>query len=116
MTLTASAEPWQHYGGDAGGQKFSALRQINTGNVGQLTVAWQYRTGELDRHPPLHTAMAKVQVNPILLPAAAGGHLMICTPFGRVVALDPGQRAPSAGCTTPAHASAATPHPRTPRA
>jgi len=31
----------------------------------------------------------KVQVNPILLPAAAGGHLMICTPFGRVVALDP---------------------------
>ena len=89
MALAASAEPWQHYGGDAGGQKFSALRQINAGNVAQLTVAWQYRTGELDRHPPLHTALAKVQVNPILLPAAAGGHLMICTPFGRVVALDP---------------------------
>jgi len=85
----AGAEQWQHYGGDAGGQKFSPLSQINAGNVGELAVAWQYRTGELERHPLLHTAMSKVQVNPILLPAAAGGHLMICTPFGRVVALDP---------------------------
>jgi len=89
ITTTAAAEPWQHYGGDAGGQQFTTLRQIGPGNVSKLTVAWQYRTGELDRHPPLHTAMAKVQVNPILLPASAGGHLMICTPFGRVVALDP---------------------------
>ena len=89
LVAPGHAQQWQHYGGDAGGQKFSTLQQINTGNVGQLTVAWQYRTGELERHPPLHTAVYKVQVNPILLPAAAGGHLMICTPFGRVVALDP---------------------------
>lgn len=89
LAVPAGAEQWLHYGGDAGGQKFSPLRQINAGNVGQLEVAWQYRTGELERHPPLHTALSKVQVNPILLPPAAGGHLMICTPFGRVVALDP---------------------------
>ena len=89
LVAPGHAQQWQHYGGDAGGQKFSTLQQINTGNVGQLAVAWQYRTGELERHPPLHTAVYKVQVNPILLPAAAGGHLMICTPFGRVVALDP---------------------------
>jgi len=89
VASSGNAQQWQHYGGDAGGRKFSPLNQINTNNVGKLTVAWQYRTGELERHPPLHTALAKVQVNPILLPAAAGGHLMICTPFGRVVALDP---------------------------
>lgn len=89
LAAPGHAQQWQHYGGDAGGQKFSPLEQINSTNVGKLEVAWQYRTGELERHPALHTAVYKVQVNPILLPAAAGGHLMICTPFGRVVALDP---------------------------
>jgi quinoprotein glucose dehydrogenase len=85
----ATAEQWLHYGGDPGGQKFSPLTQINAANVGQLEVAWQYSTGELTRRPELQSKWAKVQVNPILLPAAAGGHLMICTPFGRVIALDP---------------------------
>ena len=83
------AGQWEHYGGDAGGQKYSPLRQITPANVSQLQVAWQYHTGELERHPVLQTALSKVQVNPILLPAEAGGHLLICTPFGRVVALDP---------------------------
>jgi len=83
------AEQWLHYGGDAGGQKYSPLTQINAANVPQLEVAWQYSTGELARRPELQGKWAKVQVNPILLPASAGGHLMICTPFGRVIALDP---------------------------
>lgn len=85
----ALAEQWLHYGGDPGGQKYSPLKQIDTGNVGQLEVAWQYSSGELTRRPELQSKWAKVQVNPILLPASAGGHLMICTPFGRVIALDP---------------------------
>ena len=87
--LPVHAGQWQHYGGDAGGQKYSPLRQITPANVGQLQVAWQYHTGELERHPVLQTAMSKVQVNPILLPAEAGGHLLLCSPFGRVIALDP---------------------------
>lgn len=89
LPAAAGAEQWLHYGGDAGGQKFSPLKTINTGNVRRLEVAWEYHTGELERHPELQTKLAKVQVNPILLPERAGGHLMICTPFGRVVALDP---------------------------
>ena len=84
-----AAGEWRHYGGDAGGQKYSALRQITTGNVTSLKVAWQYRSGELGRQPRLQTAAAKVQATPILLPPAAGGHLVTCTPSGRVVALDP---------------------------
>ncbi|MCL4791081.1 MAG: pyrroloquinoline quinone-dependent dehydrogenase [Gammaproteobacteria bacterium] len=87
--VAGQAEQWLYYGGDAGGQKYSPLNQINAANVGQLEVAWQYSTGELARRPELQSKWAKVQVNPILLPAAAGGHLMICTPFGRVIALDP---------------------------
>ncbi|MBC8451798.1 MAG: PQQ-binding-like beta-propeller repeat protein, partial [Rhodospirillaceae bacterium] len=80
---------WSTYAGNSGGQQFSALDQINTDNVGQIEVAWQYRSGELERRSEFHNATAKVQVNPILLPIAAGGHLMICTPFNRIIALDP---------------------------
>ncbi|MBN8279693.1 MAG: pyrroloquinoline quinone-dependent dehydrogenase [Gammaproteobacteria bacterium] len=89
VAAPAPAEQWQYYGGDSGGQKFSPLAQITPANVGRLTVAWQYRTGELERQPKVQTGTAKVEVNPILLPAEAGGHLVICTPFGRVIALDP---------------------------
>lgn len=88
LSSGASGQSWPVYGGE-GGRKFSALNQINVGNVSRLAVAWQYRTGELERRGAFANATAKVQVNPILLPPEAGGHLMICTPFGRVVALDP---------------------------
>ncbi len=85
----AAASDWSHYAGNAGGQQYSALDQINRSNVGQLEVAWQYRSGELERRSEFANATAKVQVNPILLSAAAGGHLVLCTPFNRVIALDP---------------------------
>jgi quinoprotein glucose dehydrogenase len=93
MTALASAAPaggqtWPAYGGE-GGRKFAAVDQIDAGNVGKLAVAWQYHTGELERRGGFANSTAKVEVNPILLPAEAGGHLMICTPFSRVVALDP---------------------------
>ncbi|NND35515.1 MAG: pyrroloquinoline quinone-dependent dehydrogenase, partial [Gammaproteobacteria bacterium] len=80
---------WQHYAGNLGGQQYSPLDQVNAANVDQLEIAWQYRSGELARRSEFQNATAKVQVNPILLPPAAGGHLVICTPFNRVIALDP---------------------------
>jgi len=85
----AAEDQWSTYAGNPGGQQYSDLDQINADNVGQLEIAWQYRTGELERRTEFHNATAKVQVNPILLPEAAGGHLMICTPFNRIIALDP---------------------------
>lgn len=39
-------ESWSVYGGDEGGQRFSTLSQINTANVSQLQVAWQFDAGE----------------------------------------------------------------------
>ena len=38
---------WSAYGGDAGGTRYSQLAAINRGNVGELQVAWTFRTGEL---------------------------------------------------------------------
>jgi quinoprotein glucose dehydrogenase len=93
MSSAAPAQPresdWQHYAGGLGGQQYSALTQIDRNNVGDLEVAWQYRTGELARRTEFQNATAKVQVNPILLPADAGAHLVFCTPFNRIIALDP---------------------------
>ena len=38
---------WPAYGGDAGGTRYSPLTQITPANVGELRVAWIFRTGEL---------------------------------------------------------------------
>jgi quinoprotein glucose dehydrogenase len=89
VPLSVLADDWLHYGADAGGSQYSALKQIDAGNVTQLELAWQYRSGELERRSDFHNATAKVQVNPILLPAAVGGHLISCSPFNRLAALDP---------------------------
>jgi len=38
---------WAHYGSDAGGTRYSFAQQINRTNVGQLKLAWTFRTGAL---------------------------------------------------------------------
>src|SRR5580704_8026456 len=38
---------WPSYGNDAGGGRYSEARQIDPSNVGQLKVAWTFRTGAL---------------------------------------------------------------------
>ena len=40
-------DQWPAYGGDPGGTRYSALTQIAHRNVGDLQVAWTYRTCEL---------------------------------------------------------------------
>jgi quinoprotein glucose dehydrogenase len=41
------SDGWSAYGGDPGGSRYSSLTQINAKNVGDLKVAWTFRTGEL---------------------------------------------------------------------
>jgi len=86
--VQAGTDDWTFYGGDAGGSHYSSLAQINRGNVGQLVKAWEYRTGELDQHPD-RKAFASFHATPLLLPPAAGQSLVFCTPFNRLIALDP---------------------------
>ena len=85
---SALAEDWMHYGGDIGGSRFSALRSIDRDNVQDLERAWTYRTGAVAENPQLRMFI-DFQATPILLPAEAGGHLIVCTPFTKVIALDP---------------------------
>lgn len=84
-----AASDWPAYGGDSGGRHYSVLDQINRDNVARLEVAWVYRSGD---SAAFGDAMAQTstQSTPILLPEAAGASLVYCTPFNRVIALDPG--------------------------
>jgi quinoprotein glucose dehydrogenase len=75
---------WTHTGGDAGQTRYSALAQITQSNVAHLRQAWVYHTGELQRYGEL-AQRSKFQATPIL----ANGNLVLCTPFNRVIALDP---------------------------
>ena len=82
--LAAADVDWPHYGGDAGGQRFSSAAQITPENVRGLKVAWTYSTGEMKRHPDAiqHSAFENT-------PILAGGRLFVCSQFNAVSAVDP---------------------------
>lgn len=75
---------WAHYGGDAGGQRFSPAAQITPKSVRGLKVAWRYVTGDLSTHTEA-LEHAAFEATPIL----AGGRLYLCTPFNVASAHDP---------------------------
>ena len=76
---------WPSYGNDVGGMRFAELNEITPENVSKLKVAWKYKTG--DKADGIHgsPSMSAFEATPVLV----GGRLVFCTPFNRVVALDP---------------------------
>ena len=85
----ARAQDWPVYGGDDGGSHYSPLTQINRDNVADLELAWSYQTGHLAEHPRRPSFFAGFHVTPLLLPEEAGQSLVLCTPYNRIIALDP---------------------------
>lgn len=75
---------WYAYGGDAGGTRYAPLEQIDRSNVGDLEVAWTYRTGELGEGSPVAGKLT-FEATPVLFE----GTLYLSTAFGKVIALDP---------------------------
>ncbi len=76
---------WSYYGGDAGGHRYSSAAQITADNVGDLSVAWEYRTGDLENKPEA-MRRAATEGTPILVEDS----LIFCTPFNEIIALNPG--------------------------
>lgn len=70
---------WPSWGRDAAGTRFSPLAQIAPGNVGNLQVAWTYRTGFKQKGLP-----APFEATPLKV----GDLLYLCTPANDVVALE----------------------------
>ncbi len=77
---------WTAYGGDGGGARFSRATQITPDNVGDLRVAWSYRSGALEGKAQEVLRRTAFQATPILVE----GSLVFCTQFNEVIALDPG--------------------------
>ena len=82
--VEAASDGWPVYGGDDGGSRWSSLDQIRRDNVQQLAVAWKIRTGDFDAVPP-PPPHSTFEATPILV----DGLLVLPTPLGRVLALDP---------------------------
>src|SRR5579871_522518 len=76
---------WQFYGGDQGGKRYSAARQITPANVTRLGIAWTYSTRDLTTKGDA-IRNASFEDTPIL----AEGRLYVCSPFSEVSAIDPG--------------------------
>jgi quinoprotein glucose dehydrogenase len=89
MALARGAAPgadvdWPTYGGAADAPNYSSLTDINTTNVAQLGLAWQWRTGE--------TPLKEFGTSPGMFentPIVVDGVLYLSTPYNRVVALEP---------------------------
>ncbi|MAC82090.1 MAG: membrane-bound PQQ-dependent dehydrogenase, glucose/quinate/shikimate family [Rhodobacteraceae bacterium] len=78
------ADDWVAYGGTNLGQRYSALKDINTDTVKNLKVAWEHHTGDLriaDQDSGEYTFEAT--------PIKVNGMLYFCTPHNIVQALDP---------------------------
>ena len=86
---------WSHYGASPGGGHYSPLTQVNPGNVDQLELLWEHRSGDIrqaregtpgsafgERDGPL--PQSSLQTTPIVV----NDTLYYCTPFNRVFALD----------------------------
>ncbi|MBS0528646.1 MAG: pyrroloquinoline quinone-dependent dehydrogenase [Proteobacteria bacterium] len=86
LLVSSPAGAWDHWGGDAGGTRFSPIDQIKPGNVDNLVPAWNFHTGDLSTRPPQVMARTKFEVTPLFVENS----LVLCTPFNEVIALDPG--------------------------
>jgi quinoprotein glucose dehydrogenase len=76
---------WPSYGNDPGGTRFVAVGDITRENVACLEPAWTFHTGDLPASRGRHRSRLASEVTPIL----ADGSLYLCTPYNRVIALDP---------------------------
>ena len=79
------ADGWAHYGGSLAGDRHAASSSIRAENVGRLSVAWTYRTGDATDGEGFDGNPSRFQATPILV----AGRLVASTGFNRVFALDP---------------------------
>jgi quinoprotein glucose dehydrogenase len=86
LLVNSPVQAWDHWGGDAGGTRFSPIDQIKPGNVDNLVPAWDFHTGDLLTRPPQLMARTKFEATPLFVENS----LVLCTPFNEVIALDPG--------------------------
>src|SRR5262245_57215774 len=83
LLFTASvalfADEWPVWSGDSGARRFSALDQINRGNVSKLRIAWTFRAGDKgDR------GRTTIECTPVVV----DGVMYVTSPALKTIALD----------------------------
>ncbi|HEV2594595.1 MAG TPA: pyrroloquinoline quinone-dependent dehydrogenase [Sphingomicrobium sp.] len=81
---SALADEWSAYGRDQQGTRFSPLKEITAHNVGHLSKAWEFHTGDIQRGTA-KGIRSGFESTPLLV----DGRLYLTTPFNRIIALDP---------------------------
>ena len=71
----ATRENWPHYGGQTSAWRYSALDQVNAGNVAKLTPVWTFQTGDNE---------GGLQATPIVI----DGVMYVSTSHNRVFAIE----------------------------
>ena len=73
---------WPAYGGTYAAQRYSPLDQITPANVGQLELAWEFRTGDMP------TEASEGRYSPENTPLKIGDDVFVCSAMGIVIAVD----------------------------
>jgi quinoprotein glucose dehydrogenase len=84
LPIHAASFEWTAYGGDGQGQRYAPLAEITPANVGDLEVAWDFRTGELGEGFARAGDALTFEATPLLV----GDTLYFSTATGKVFALD----------------------------
>jgi quinoprotein glucose dehydrogenase len=87
LGLACTAQP-ARAAGDPYGWHYSPSTHVTPDNVKKLEPVWTHRNGDMAAQHGQPSSVS-AQSTPILLPRAAGEHIVYCTPFNRVIALDP---------------------------
>jgi quinoprotein glucose dehydrogenase len=85
VSIYAQTTEWPAYGRDAGGMRYAPIKQINSGNVKNLKIAWTCQTGELKTYEGTNAAeKAAFEATPLMIE----GTLFFSTASCRVFAID----------------------------
>lgn len=84
LNMSGPTADWPHYGQGLDGLRYSPLDQIDTENVDRLEEVWHYHSGDFSLGDENQTRTS-LQVTPIVV----NDRLIFCTPYDRVIALDP---------------------------
>src|SRR5260221_13129403 len=71
----ATRENWPHYGGQTSAWRYSAIDQVNAGNVAKLAPVWAFQTGDSE---------GGLQSTPIVV----NGVMYLSTAHNRIFAID----------------------------
>lgn len=85
IPLVPNSTDWSSFHGQLNAQKYSPLDQITVDNVDQLQKVWEYHTGDVSDGSG-DTPATVWSATPVFV----NDTLYIGTPFGRLIALDPG--------------------------